>query len=110
MAMVTLNIFSGRQNPSWQMSAEETQIFLAKLKQLKETAQHPNDNAMLGYSGITVDVKCSTENQSWNFNSGVAKKNNLFFADTNRAIETFALKTGEAFLDNALIKEIKNTF
>ena len=50
---VELDIFSGRPNPSWQMSAEEAAEFLHLIRSLPKT-ERLSDEGGLGYRGFVI--------------------------------------------------------
>lgn len=50
---VELDIFSGRPNPSWQMSAEEAAEFLKRIRSLPKK-EKPSEESGLGYRGFVI--------------------------------------------------------
>src|SRR5215472_2176226 len=51
--LVTLEVFSGRPNPSWTLSADEEKEFLRRLQGLAPSARSPSQGG-LGYRGFRI--------------------------------------------------------
>jgi hypothetical protein len=51
--LVTLEVFSGRPNPSWTFSADEEQEFARRLQSLPPSPQSPTEGD-LGYRGFRI--------------------------------------------------------
>lgn len=112
-AKVTLQVFSGRENPSWSLSEKQIDELLALLKDLPKA--EPSDfQDGLGYSGFQVVL---TENTTEKTHKIVARKGQIlyktaeadaYFTDPKRRLEMFLLKSGESYLEENLSKYIKD--
>jgi hypothetical protein len=95
-AVVTLNIYSGRPNPTWTLSPESTRELVEKVEALPATDTLPARPDGLGYRGLTVNLarppmRIVVGGGSVARTSGGATTN---LADTNRAFERWLLDTG----------------
>jgi hypothetical protein len=112
-AKVTLQVFSGRENPSWSLSEKQIDELLALLKDLPKA--EPSDfQDGLGYSGFQVEL---TGNATEKTQTIVASKGRIFyktaeaeayFDDPKRRLETFLLKSGDAYLEKNLSESVRN--
>jgi hypothetical protein len=112
-AKVTLQIYSGRENPSWSLSEKQIDDLLALLNNLSKAkpGDFPDN---LGYRGFQVEL---TENTSEQTHEIVAYKGQIlyktadaetYFTDPDRRLEIFLLKSGDSCLDDNLSKSIKD--
>ncbi len=55
---VTLHVFSGRPDPSWELTATEANDLVARLKQIQKTTllKPPGFASMLGYRGFSINA------------------------------------------------------
>ncbi|MCE7002417.1 hypothetical protein LWC34_06160 [Kibdelosporangium philippinense] len=98
-ARVELDIFSGRPNPTWSLSAADTAILNGKLAALPPATPSPLANP-LGYRGFIVRLKQATVTVQ---NGTVWTKRGSELAhhrDPDRAVERWLLNTGRPFLDD----------
>jgi hypothetical protein len=112
-AKVTLQVFSGRENPSWSLSEKQIDELLALLNDLPKA--EPSDfQEGLGYHGFQVAL---TENATEKPHKIVAYKGQIlyktveadaYFTDPKRRLEMFLLKSGESYLEDSLSKSIKD--
>ena len=112
-AKVTLQIFSGRENPSWSLSEKQIDELLRLLNNLPK-AEPVDFQDGLGYSGFLVTL---TENTTGKTQEIVAYKGQIlyktaaadaYFADRDRRMEIFLLKSGDSNLDDKLSESIKD--
>ena len=111
-ATVTLQIYSGRENPKWNLTAKQANELLALLDNLSE-AQPIVFSGGLGYSGFRV---------AWNENGTDTKREIIAyrgqllyrndnskkcFTDPERSVEKFLLRTGDSTLDAQHAKRIE---
>lgn len=109
-AEVELDIFSGRPNPTWKLSAEETSQFLGLLRELPSTEPGWFD-AGLGYRGFAVSFQDpqgrATRVQIY---KGIVKRSveesTEYFADKDRKLERWVLKTGRSELSPDLYEVV----
>ncbi|HEX8736064.1 MAG TPA: hypothetical protein VF721_12125 [Pyrinomonadaceae bacterium] len=112
-AKVTLQIYSGRENPSWSLSEKQIDEMLALLKDLPKAK--PGDlQDGLGYQGFQVQL---TENATKKTHEIVVNKGRIlyktaeadaYYADRDRRLEKFLLKSGDSHLDDKLSKSIED--
>jgi hypothetical protein len=117
-AKVTLQIFSGRENPSWSLSEKQIGELFALLKDLPK-AEKPFDlHDGLGYRGFQVVLTEEEDTAEKTYEIVACKGQILYktaagaaadanFADRNRRLEKFLLKSGDSFLDGKLSASIK---
>lgn len=112
-AKVTLQVFSGRENPSWSLSEKQIDELFALLNNLPK-AEPGNFQDGLGYRGFQVLL---TENTTEKTHEIVAYKGRIhyktadaeaYFADPERRLEKFLLKSGDSYLDDNLSESIKD--
>lgn len=106
LAQVELDIFSGRPNPAWQLSREETDQLLTLLGKLPAAeARRPSDD--LGYRGFVVSFQDSEGRaQRVQVHGGLVLRDVdgalKYFADEDRKFERWLLETGAAELSPEL--------
>lgn len=112
-AKVTLQVYSGRENPSWSLSEKQIDELLALLDNLPKAEPRDFQDG-LGYSGFQVVL---TENTTEKTHEIVAHKGHIFyktaeadayFTDRDRRLEIFLLKSGDSYLEDNLSKSIKD--
>lgn len=112
-AKVTLQVFSGRENPSWSLSEKQIDELLALIKDLPKAEPRDFPDG-LGYRGFQVVL---TENTNEKTHQIVAYKGQIlyttagadaYFNDPDRRLETFLLKSGDSYLNDELSKFIKD--
>jgi redox-sensitive bicupin YhaK (pirin superfamily) len=111
-ARVTLQVYSGRENPSWNLSERQISDLLALVGDLpKSEAFTLPDN--LGYRGFQVEL---TENAAEKTQEIVAYKGRVFyksaeadkyFTDQKRRLEMFLLNSAES-LNEELKRFVKD--
>lgn len=90
-AEVELDIFSGRPNPTWKLSGEETSQLLGLLGNLQSTeARRPEPG--LGYRGFVVSFRDSTVRIYGGTVERSVGGSSESFADEDRALERWLLK------------------
>lgn len=110
---VTLDVFSGRPNPSWELSQEHRSEFLTKISNLKtkEHFQFDSSKYELGYSGIILEEADTThKTKRFEIYNGIINvvENDSSYAleDTGYGIEKWVLQTAPDSIDE-LVKYIK---
>ena len=111
-AKVTLRVYSGRENPSWNLSEKQISELLALVGDLpKSEAFTLPEN--LGYHGFQVEL---TENAAEKTQEIVAYKGRViyksaeadkYFADRERRLEMFLLNSADS-LNEELKKFVKD--
>lgn len=111
-ARVTLKVYSGRENPFWNLSEKQISDLLALFGDLPETESFTvPDN--LGYQGFRVEL---TENDSKKTREIVVYKGRVlyksaeadkYFTDSKRRLEIFLLNSADS-LNEELYKSVKD--
>ena len=92
---ITLQVFSGRPNPSWQLTAQDAESLLQMLDQARRSgARRQSCSAPdLGYRGLTVRVAAGADIKDWRVFDGCLQQDNKHLEDGGRRIEAFVLRT-----------------
>lgn len=111
-ARVTLRVYSGRENPSWDLSEKQISDLLALLGDLPKSESFTlPDN--LGYQGFQVEL---TENAAEKTQEIVVYKGRIiyksagadkYFTDPKRRLEMFLLNSADS-LNAELYKSVKD--
>jgi hypothetical protein len=103
---VTLDIFSGRPNPTWELSQEQTSQFLKKILKLKtkENLHVNSSNSELGYRGFIIEeTNFEQKLRRFYVYNGIVNvvENNSSYAleDNEYSIERWLLQTSPKYLD-----------
>ena len=96
-AKVELDIFSGRPNPAWTLSASQRDELLRLLRIERPKVAGPALPG-LGYRGLTVRVQQGRKTDVFHVSDGAIEIDRGHRADTGNAIERFLLKTMPAEL------------
>jgi hypothetical protein len=103
---VTLDIFSGRPNPTWELSQEQTSQFLKKILKLKtkENLHVNSSNSELGYRGFIIEeTNFEQKLRRFYVYNGIVNvvENNSSYAleDNEYSIERWLLQTSPNYLD-----------
>ena len=110
-AKVTLNIFSGRPNPTWALSSKDANQLLSKINELPKSNSTSSLDG-LGYNGFQVELTHSASPKSKIISDKglVIYSNNgtnYYFSDSQRLVEKFLLKSGKSTLDSQLYQTVK---
>jgi hypothetical protein len=112
VATVTLDVFSGRPNPSWTLTPAQVRELQGLIKALSTPLTGEPDVPDLGYRGVTVTIGGSNQTGEISVARGgvtltqgasVAK-----FQDTDRALERWLVHTGEAQLSPDLLQMVES--
>lgn len=113
---VELDIFSGRPNPSWELTAAESEEFRKRLRSLPrdESGHSAPSDEKLGYRGLIV-TSAGGEVESFErlvVSGGVVlgrgPRGAQMFSDQGRTLEQWLLATGRSRLDADLYNEAFN--
>ena len=103
---VILDIFSGRPNPTWELSQQQADEFLKKIYYLKPTKIFHDDNG-LGYRGFVVEDKL----KRYEVNNGLVKivENNSeqMLQDKDYILEVWLAHTAPNNIDHNLLKIVE---
>lgn len=116
---VTLDVFSGRPDPNWILTKDQTSNFLKNISRIKPMEKvHDNPDKVLGYRGFIVEEKSIKDEPLKRFEiyNGVIKvvTNELSYVleDKDYQIEKWLLQNAYIHVDNSLFnfvkEEIKN--
>jgi len=104
---VELDVFSGRVNPTWQLSSNEGEEFLRLFQALPEAARGAIWNG-LGYRGMVVTVERVTVAgfESFKCSRGIVvgrrPGSEKLFMDRNRALERWLFGTSRGRIDEEI--------
>lgn len=112
---VTLDIFSGRPNPTWTLTKEPTLLFLNKISEIKPTTENIQSyhEKILGYRGFIVDQITNKDLTSKRFEiyNGAIKvlsdSSSYFLKDKDFQIEKWLLQTAYNHIDNDTFNFVK---
>jgi len=105
---VTLNIYSGRPNLSWQLPADRADALLDQIGSLREgTTNKPLGSLRgLGYRGFLVERSHSAAEGALSFyvHEGIVDRgqNEVNYVDSNQTVERFLLESGRQLIDDEL--------
>jgi hypothetical protein len=111
---VELDIFSGRENPFWNLSQNESDAFLEKFSSLLETKENVLFGGGLGYRGFIITgkpIKDRSLNEIRIFEGKVnamAEGHLLNLSDPGRSLELWLIETGEKHIDGNLYKQVRH--
>jgi hypothetical protein len=112
-ARVELDVFSGRPNPTWMLTAAETKTFRDMVAALpsRGTLTLPDP---LGYRGLLVSLPAEEVNGSvttWRIWRGVVQRTFdatlTFYVDSDRALEMWLLQSGQIHIKPDVFKTIQ---
>jgi hypothetical protein len=111
---VELDIFSGRENPFWNLSQNESETFMEKFESLSETKKNASFGGELGYRGIVITGR-PIEDKGFDeirIYHGVAnakaESDILSLVDPGHALELWLIETGETHIDRALYESVQH--
>ncbi len=112
---VTLDVFSGRPNPTWALTKEPTLLFLNKISEIKPTTENIQSypEKILGYRGFIVDQTTNKDLTSKRFEiyNGAIKvlsdSSSYFLKDKDFQIEKWLLQTAYNHIDNDTFNFVK---
>jgi hypothetical protein len=86
---VELDIFSGRENPSWLLKKEQSETLIALMSGSTDSGALPQEPPPLGYRGFCIEYDGAT----WRAYRGTLSGANICRIDPDRSIERFLLHT-----------------
>ena len=112
---VTLDVFSGRPNPTWPLTKEQSILFLNNISEIKPTTENMQNypEKILGYRGFIVDEKGDKDLPLKRFEiyNGAIKvfSNNVSYIlkDKDFQIENWLLQTAYNHIDNDTFNFVK---
>ncbi|MDR3495184.1 MAG: hypothetical protein P4L82_11345 [Ancalomicrobiaceae bacterium] len=115
-ATVTVEIYSGRENPSWSLTAADKDAVVQRIADLiraKSTIDARPEHH-LGYSGLTVQLTGKTGTIAVFVGGGVVTLGDggrtLGLRDSGRALESWLAETGAAELRPEVLAQIRGSF
>jgi hypothetical protein len=92
---VTLDVFSGRPNPSWQLHGTQAQTLLQMLEGVRKAGapSQPCEPPGLGYRGLQVTVPSASEVAHWHVFGDCVRYQDQIFKDSGRALEAYQLRS-----------------
>ena len=106
---VEVDLYSGRENPSWDLRETEAEEFRTRLATLSlDTDGRPAGHEGLGYRGLRITVDSSEGMQRIAVAAGVltieTASEHLVMRDQDRALERWLLRTGKEHLGADLLQ------
>jgi hypothetical protein len=108
-----LDIFSGRENPFWNLSQNESETFMEKFASLSETKENASFGGGLGYRGIIItggSIKDKSFEEIRVYGGVVnakAEGHVLNLSDPGRVLELWLIETGEKHIDEDIYKWVR---
>lgn len=107
--IVTLLMYSGRQNPSWELTSKQAEEFKKILEEKKEITLEMSalSTGLLGYKGFLVEsYDVSLPSRAFCFDGiiDLVDQQNLNFIDKDSKTESFLLETGTSSLTEDELK------
>jgi len=114
---VTIDVFSGRPNPTWEMTSEEAKRLLAMFRAVSSSKADLVSRATppgLGYRGIVVtrlkgDETVPEETRVFNSILSIRKAGSISYHEDNAKIQEFFLSQAKAKGHAALIEKMSAT-
>lgn len=110
---IELDIFSGRENPTWNLSPKEADVFVEKFKSLpKMRSEPPLRWNGLGYRGIVVRNGLNDEEGISELKvydevvHVISHKGPTNYMDRGRALELWLLETGKNYIGDQLYESV----
>lgn len=113
MLRIEMDIFSGRENPFWNLNMNESEIFMQKFASLPEEKEISSVEVGLGYRGfiITGDLIKDSGFGEIRIFRGLAKAKSedrfLNLSDPGRALELWLIETSANHIDKDLYELVK---
>jgi hypothetical protein len=111
---IELDIFSGRENPFWNLSLNESEAFMEKVASLSETKENASLGGSLGYRGIIItggSIKDKSLEEIRIYRGVVnakAEGHVLNFSDPGRVLELWLIETGEKHIGEDLYASVRH--
>lgn len=103
---VTVQLYSGRPNPSWSVFGREAVGFACALRDVLPVHEAVERQPKLGYQGLDVSVFDNLDVEEYAiFNGHIVSKGRWFF-DRNRSIELALLKSGDSKIEKEIFEHI----
>ena len=110
--IVTLNIFSGRPNPVWQLSDKQEAQLKEQLDEVKELTALKSSVVLgrQGYRGFTLSSFTNFAQSSLHIHEGIVDSGQLEInrIASNRSIEEFLLETAAPFLQPNVLEYMQS--
>lgn len=97
---IELDVFSGRENPSWELSREDAREIIALLRSKNERAAQPHPLKGLGFRGFVITVKRDEHEERYLASGPVIELGRQQYLDPESKIERFIVATMPAKLRN----------
>lgn len=115
---IEMDIFSGRENPFWNLTLSESEFFIEKILSLPEDNRNESIDAGLGYRGLIITGdplkdKCIDNIRIFGGVANVTARDNVSnLSDPGRELELWLIETSRTHIDRELYdsvhKEITN--
>lgn len=112
-ANTTLQIYSGKENPTWNLTGQQADELISLLENLPKS-ESLDFSGGLGYTGFHVAIKgendTKTNRQITAYKGQIlyqSETSKEYFTDRERRVEMFLLKTGESSLDAKIMNRVE---
>lgn len=113
--IASLDVFSGRPNPTWNLSDTTITALVTELKQLKTTPslEGPDPDSRLGYRGFIVELTDQTSGEVRHlaiYLGGIVETGmqTKFYVDPERKTEKLLLESARPYIDPDLYTYIES--
>ena len=106
LVRVTVDIYSGLPNPSWEILNDDAQSLIARMRGLPKAKRQIADEPGLGYRGLILEVNDETGPIEYRVFGGIVTTDSDSFLDEGRDLERFLIRSGSAVLGQDLVVEI----
>ncbi|RMB12397.1 hypothetical protein BXY39_0893 [Eilatimonas milleporae] len=107
---VTADLYSGRPNPSWDVTGDTAERVAGALRALPPGGDPAVRPPGLGYRGMRAEIVSGDGTDVWCLYGGTARHGDGLFTDRGRAAERMLIDTGTGTLTAASLTHISGTF
>lgn len=107
---VELDVFSGRENPTWTLSEQQGRKLRSMIRGLSSTTSRSAQGDGLGYRGFSVHFRSTAAESVLNVYRKVVKWKEhdkaMYYIDPERSLERWLLSTGKRSVEPELYKHL----
>jgi hypothetical protein len=104
---VTLDVFSGRRNPSWTITSGEESAFLKRLQNAGKAFANKGPASKLGYRGLKLSSKVPGDTRASEILANAGAKNGSLYIVGSPELEQYLLSTSGSAVDNSVLTYVK---
>ncbi len=106
--IVTLDIFSGRENPQWVVSDKQAQEIQSRSRDFAGQYKEAKPSNILGYRGIRVSPIGRQDEKSEPLMQVEGESDGSYYISGIRELEDYLLSTGAESLDDAITSHVRD--